>query len=423
MSILITNGTELRNAVNRLVQNTPATDVHTHLYPASFSELMLYGIDELLTYHYLVAETFRHSSLSYDEFWGLEKHHRADHIWSTLFLEHTPISEATRGVLTTINKLGLVSDEPKLSQYRDWYDQIQPQELVDLVFDLAKVKDVVMTNDPFDQDERDKWNSKANVRSSLDNRFHSALRLDPLLNDWETTAKKLNQWGYRVDAQLGETDDESLGEITRFLWEWIQKIDPLYLAASLPSDFKYPNSDIRTILIQKCILPICAKAKLPLSIMVGVKRGVNPSLRLAGDMLASADVTSIENLCRDFPNQKFLVTFLSREDQHHLSVLARKFKNLMIFGCWWFLNTPSLIKETTQMRFELLGTSFVPQHSDARILEQLIYKWSHSRAVIADVLVDQYQGVLDTGWKITHDEVERDVNDLLSDNFWRFIKK
>ena len=36
------------------------------------------------------------------------------------------------------------------------------------------------------------------------------------------------------------------------------------------------------------------------------------------------------------------------------------------------------------MRIELLGTSFIPQHSDARVLDQLIYKWDHSRQIIGE---------------------------------------
>jgi hypothetical protein len=34
-------------------------DLHTHLFPPSHGPLMLWGIDELLTYHYLVAEFFQ----------------------------------------------------------------------------------------------------------------------------------------------------------------------------------------------------------------------------------------------------------------------------------------------------------------------------------------------------------------------------
>jgi hypothetical protein len=34
-------------------------DLHTHLFPPSHGQLMLWGIDELLTYHYLIAEYFQ----------------------------------------------------------------------------------------------------------------------------------------------------------------------------------------------------------------------------------------------------------------------------------------------------------------------------------------------------------------------------
>jgi hypothetical protein len=43
------------------------------------------------------------------------------------------------------------------------------------------------------------------------------------------------------------------------------------------------------------------------------------------------------------------------------------------------LNNPSLVEEITRMRLEMLGMSFIPQHSDARVLEQVIYKWRSSR--------------------------------------------
>jgi hypothetical protein len=112
---------------------------------------------------------------------------------------------------------------------------------------------------------------------------------------------------------------------------------------------------------------------------------------------------------------------LSRENQHELCVAARKFGNLMIFGCWWFVNNPSLIDEITRMRLELLGTSFIPQHSDARVLDQLIYKWDHSRELIGRVLADKYADLARTGWAVTDLEIRRDVRLLLRDNFVEFL--
>ena len=112
---------------------------------------------------------------------------------------------------------------------------------------------------------------------------------------------------------------------------------------------------------------------------------------------------------------------LSRENQHHLCVAARKFGNLMPFGCWWFLNNPSIVEEMTRMRTELLGLSYIPQHSDARVLDQLLYKWTHSRAVIAKVLTDKYQDLAATGWQLKREDIKRDVANLFGGNFERFL--
>jgi hypothetical protein len=144
---------------------------------------------------------------------------------------------------------------------------------------------------------------------------------------------------------------------------------------------------------------------------------VNPALRVAGDGLGRADVRAVERICAAHPEARFLVTFLSRENQHELCVAARKFSNLMPFGCWWFLNNPSTISEITTERLELLGTSFIAQHSDARVLEQLVYKWAHSRRVIGEVLSGAYEQLLRDGRAVTRAEVERDVARLFRGNF------
>lgn len=42
---------------------------------------------------------------------------------------------------------------------------------------------------------------------------------------------------------------------------------------------------------------------------------------------------------------KFLATFLARVSQHEAAVLANKFPNLHLYGCWWYCNNPSIIRE------------------------------------------------------------------------------
>lgn len=126
--------------------------------------------------------------------------------------------------------------------------------------------------------------------------------------------------------------------------------------------------------MEGAVLPHCRESNMPFALMLGVRRAVNPALQLAGDASGRSDLSTLAHLCANYPENRFLATVLSRENQHELCVLARKFRNLHIFGCWWFTNVPLLIEETTRMRLELLGTSFTMQHSDARVLHQLIYK-------------------------------------------------
>jgi hypothetical protein len=192
---------------------------------------------------------------------------------------------------------------------------------------------------------------------------------------------------------------------------------PIYMAVSLPDDFSYFADDARNRLIREVVLPVARDYNLPFALMIGVRRHVNPALRAAGDGVGRADVKSLEKICAENADVRFLSTFLSRENQHELCVAARKFSNLMPFGCWWFLNNPSIISEITRERLELLGTSFIPQHSDARVLEQLIYKWKHSRRVVAGALFESYERLLIAGRTVTKKEIERDAAKMFSGNF------
>ncbi len=272
-----------------------------------------------------------------------------------------------------------------------------------------------MTNDPFDPLERPVWEKGVD----LDPRFKAVLRMDPILISWETTSKTLKDWGYETTPCL---DAKSKQEVRHFLEEWIARMRPVYMAVSLTPDFRYPDSSFTTVLLEECILPVAREKGLPFAMMIGVKRQVNPALRLAGDSVGRADVGSVERICEKHPKNKFLVTFLSRENQHEICVTARKFPNLMLFGCWWFMNNPSIIEEITRERLELLGLSMIPQHSDARVLDQLVYKWKHSKALIADVLADKYEDLAATGWRVTREEIDRDVYRLFGGNFEEFLE-
>jgi hypothetical protein len=403
----------LHRRVERIVTATPVGDIHTHLYDPAFNRLLLWGIDDLLVYHYLVAEGLRCTDMPCDRFWELSKVAQADLIWDLLFVRSSPVSEACRGVLTVLNRLGLDVWKRDLASVRRWFNKQDPREHLDRVLQLAGVSKVHMTNSPFDDAERPLW-EKGFRR---DERFVAALRLDPLLLEWPRSATRLVEWGYKVTEPMSRRTVE---ETRRFLGDWSRRLNARYLMVSLPPDFGYPAETTCAALLEQVVLPFCRDEDLPLALMLGVKRAVNPALKLAGDGVGLSELTALQNLCSGFSRNKFLATALSFENQHELCVLARKFRNLRPFGCWWFTNIPHATDAITRMRLELLGTSFTPQHSDARVLDQLIYKWDHYRAVLVRVLTDKYAALLETGWEPSMQEMQRDAQTLLGGAFENF---
>jgi hypothetical protein len=376
----------------------------------SLESLGLWGIDNLLTYHYLEAELFRASPIKPEEYWPLGLTEKADRIWRALFVENAPISEATRGVVAVLQALGLPTDAPDLREAREFFDAADLNAHITRVLELSGVSEVVMTNDPLDPAEYPLW--ERGVES--DARFHAVLRLDRILNKWDQHWSVLASKGYAVDQ---DASGNSLAEVRRFLADWFRRINPVYMAVSLPDSFQFPEASVRARVLEQAVLPACREFGIPLSLMIGVRYQVNPRLKLAGDAVGRADLSALERICAASPDNRFLVSVLSRENQHELCVYARKFNNIMPFGCWWFLNNPSIVEEITKERLEMLGNTFIPQHSDARVLEQLIYKWRNTRRTLAPILANTYQLLAADGRQVSKEEIQRDVTRLFRDNF------
>src|SRR5579863_7134939 len=110
---------EIRHVVDEVLAKARVIDMHTHLFAPSLGGLGLWGIDELLTYHYLEAELFRSSPLTPEAYWRMTKREQADTIWRALFVENTPISEATRGVVSVLDALGLPTAAEDLTEARE----------------------------------------------------------------------------------------------------------------------------------------------------------------------------------------------------------------------------------------------------------------------------------------------------------------
>jgi len=383
---------EVATAVAAAVAELPVRDVHTHLFDPGMGSLLLHGIDEILTYHYHVAELFRvRPDLDGDSYWRMPLSAQADLVWQELFVERTPLSEVGRGVVAMLAAYGIDPNQPDLRRAREFFAARDLRAHVDATFAAAGVADVYMTNDPLDSQERACWERGFD----RDPRFHAALRLDSALVDWPAPVARLRALDYDVSDPL---DGSTIDEVRRYLDEWARRIDAGYMAISLPPTFRFPDPHSATsVLLEKAVIPSARGAGCPIALMIGVRRQVNPKLRAAGDAVGRADVATLARLAGAHEDVTFLVTYLSRENQHELCAVARKFPNVRPFGCWWFVNNSSLVTEITTMRLDMLGPTFIPQHSDARVLEQLVFKWRRSRQLVGAVLAERYADLAGLG--------------------------
>src|SRR5271167_612162 len=131
------NRHEIGETVTSTLANTRFIDVHTHLFTPSLGSLGLWGIDELITYHYLEAELFRSSPVKPAQYFALSKAEQADLIWKTLFVEHPPVSEASRGVIAVLKAFDLPTASADLREARAWFSKQEIGSHIERVFQLA----------------------------------------------------------------------------------------------------------------------------------------------------------------------------------------------------------------------------------------------------------------------------------------------
>jgi hypothetical protein len=357
--------------VRQAVRDAQVVDVHTHLFPAQHGELCLWGIDALLTYHYLVTQclaTLPASVMTPQRFFELGRSEQADLVWRRLFVESSPLSEACRGVLTTLQRLGLGAElaARDLPAIRAWFARQDPARHVERVFEMARVRYAVMTNIPTDAREVAAWALPDAPGPHA--RFKGAVRVDAILQgDW--AALRAGMAAARPGAALPRAPYEAAVEGARnFLSDWCARIDAVYLMASTPAGFRYlpelkrayrsdlvleyqdaladeevPEGARATELIDKVLIPVAHERRLALALKVGAKRGLNPELNRCGggDGVETTNLDFIADLARMNPLLKLLVTVLSRDNQHELAVTASRFRNVHAYGVWWYCNSPS----------------------------------------------------------------------------------
>lgn len=377
-----------KKSLSEIINSINIYDIHTHLFPRSRKgkDLFLAGLDDLLNYHYLTSEFLSASKMSPEKFFLKTKRKKAELVWNYLFSLNTPISEAARGVIK-IFKFLKVKDYQNKSylEVLKKFDLKKKNEV--FILKKLKIKKIIMTNNPFNKMEWDLFKDKNWDR----NVFKSSLRLDDLFN----LKKKIN-----------------ITKLKNFINNCIKVSKPLYFAISV--DGKNIKKIFNSSYMKKAIFPILKEKKIPIMILIGVKRGVNKKFKDGGDGIGDEDCTVLESIIAHNSDIKFLVTHLSDLSQYKLIVLSRKFPNLKLFGFWWFLNQKKMITNILDQKINLLGLNFIAQHSDARVYEQLIYKWINFKEILSEIFYEKYTLLQNDGYKISKNQIIKDMNKILN---------
>ena len=253
----------ISNKLLNIINSAPIFDLHTHLFPPKHEGYFLLGFKNLLNYHYLIAELLTATNIDASTFYSYNDEKKASIIWNELFEKRTPVSEACAGVLSILKELNIEINKKSFLSICDEYDKkIQSDKNI---FELSNVSSLVMTNNPFDLDEWSLFNT-----NDWDKKIYLAsLRLDDLILDYDETLKKAKD----------QTSNQE-NTIVNYLEKCYSQSNPVYAAISLNLE------TFNTILedsMWRDILVWLESKKLPLSLMLGVKRAVNKDFGLAGD--------------------------------------------------------------------------------------------------------------------------------------------
>ncbi len=425
MSYSIATLNEVKEKIWNLVHETPVIDIQTRLYAPDFNqELLRTGIDELLTSQDLTDELFRYypqslsdptKLLTKKEYTALPVRLQAEVIWHRLFLANTPISESTRSVLTALGLLGLDPKSRNLGVFRNHFKNIKKEEHINTILKRANIESIICCYDPFENEIAKHFSNNKSPAG-----FFAALDLTEIAINWKNCYQKLINYGIQVKRTL---DKNVYPQIINFLAELIKDTAATYLHLELPANLSLAgkSSNLQK-LMHKCIIPVLLAEKKPLSIAFSAE-SKPPALNTLkiNQPLHFDNCSYIRGLTLKFPELKIIITDKNPENYNSYTRLAAGNRNLMPLTDSSALTSQEAFRTIIGQHLQQLGTSFIAHTSKAYVYEQLLSSWAHSRWIIAEVLQEKYSNLYRTGWRITSQELEREIFNLFNNNAREFL--
>ncbi len=398
------------------VHQLPATEVRVFSHPGANTRIAS-GIDALLTTPEVLSEFFRRRAMVNREFGPLSAREAyirsltpaelADLVWRQLFLDHAPLSEPLRIVLTTLGMFGLDVATGDLRVLREQYDQIPAGEKVERIIALANIDFALYAADAWPDDPSQYVADAGAVFTPTAaspqpaDLFRPVLYLSRLFSDWKEGARRLRLRGFGLKAKV---DQFAPLEFRRFLSGEAARLAPVALGLDWPAGGAHPDDECIGRLVREAVLPFCRERALPFFLESGEER-----------------IERLECLWQEHPEVRFLL-FPGREDQFASAVIAAAAaRNVLLAGPDQPLSFPRIMDGFHGLRLEGLGGAFHAFHSSAGAVEELVGCWAHGRWTLGKALLRHYSELWRTGWRFTEESVRREVGLLLGGNVRRFI--
>ncbi len=399
----IRTGDELKKTIDRNILQTRVVDFHTKLLPSEFGSLFKAGIDSLLSDLVLVQEFhIGERTIKPEQFASLAVPMQADLVWTKLFIEHSPLSEAQSGIVYLLHQLGINSASRDIEKIRKQLALLDKNVLLDKVFELAKLDSVVMSNDPYNPEERTFW--KQGV--SVDERFKSSISLDSLFYRAKRVCGAVRDDGLSISDDMIPLKSVDAKILQQHLKQWIGITQPVYFSLSVWSGFSSQTKSQESQLLDEVVLPILLEERIPLLLLMNGDRDLK---------------TEISSLVKKNPNIDFFLS--SSEGNPWMLDLVRHHPNAHAVGLHGSHSTQSQLDECIDSRMELLGTGFIPQFSNASVLEQLVYKWKGIRTSVGKALYKRYAQIVPVGWEVTENDIRNDIQTLFNLNAEKLFKR
>ncbi|MCS7045192.1 MAG: amidohydrolase, partial [Gemmataceae bacterium] len=138
---------------------------------------------------------------------------------------------------------------------------------------------------------------------------------------------------------------------------------------------------------------LCREFRWPFDLMIGVNRKVYAHGVFQGQDLFDQRTSLVQyaELFNAFPDVIFPVSVLSSVQNQELVSFSWIFPNVVTNGHWWYSNIPTFIDRDARARLQAVPkTKQLGYYSDAYKLEFVLPKFNMYRAILAQILADDF---------------------------------